>query len=182
MPQKEPTLLIIAVMAGLLLGWLALMALAAWVSSQGGMVAALQGLLRSTRARRRRVPIRGDLGRLMGSKIVRDDRSDVRNDANEDERRSEDRSAAESQGTTVRDVQRSPTNVLENVLTVPEMLQITAALTRGVAPSEIAKALPGYSGEKYKTYMEKVKKTQAVLTEAGALEVKKEPPAEVKTA
>lgn len=182
MPQKEPTLLIIAVMATFLILWLGLMAMAAWVNSRGGIVATAQGLFRSTWARRRRVPIRGDLGRLMGSKIVRDDRSGVRNDANDDERRSEDRSAAESQGTTVLGVQRSPTHVLENVLTVPEMLLITAALTRGVAPSEIAKALPGYSGEKYKTYMEKVRKTQAVLTETGALEVKKDSPAEVKTA
>jgi len=58
---------------------------------------------------------------------------------------------------------------------------ITAALTRGVAPSEIAKGLPGYSGERYKVYMEKVKKTQAVLAEIGAPEVRKEAP-EAKTA
>jgi hypothetical protein len=182
MPPQEPTLLIIVVMAVALVGWIALMALAAWISGQGGIVATIRGLFRSTHTRRRRVPIRGDLGRLMGSKIVRDDRSDVRNGTSEGERRSENRSASESQGTTVPGVQRSPTNVLENVLTVPEMLQITAALTRGVAPSEIAKALPGYSGEKYKAYMEKVKKTQAVLAESSALEIKKEIPAEVKTA
>jgi hypothetical protein len=47
------------------------------------------------------------------------------------------------------------------------MLEIIAKLTQGMSPSDVAKSLPGYRGEKYRSYMEKVTRTQATLAEVG---------------
>lgn len=194
---NEPSgLLIAGIMFLFLVGWLLLIGLIAAIRQYGvrGLIRRLLALFPErpsiqaeipapTPRRPRRVPLRGRRGQLAGSKIVRQDRSTVPNEPNDGERSSDVRTASEREGTTVPGVLRSPTIVPESVLTVPEMLMITAALTRGVAPSDIAKSLPGYSGAKYTEYMEKVKKTQATLAKTGALGPKKEAEApEVKTA
>ena len=49
------------------------------------------------------------------------------------------------------------------------MLVIAARLGQGMAPNEVAKSLPGYSGRKYADYVERVRHVKAILEEQGAL-------------
>jgi hypothetical protein len=173
---NEPSgLLIAAIMFGLIVAWLLLMGAVAMLKQYGisGIVrwAAAQWPARPStpehatesgtgaRHSKRRKPMRWGNGRFAGSKGVPGsgtNRSQQRNDA---ERGSEDRSAVERGGTAVPTVPIVP----ENALTVPEMLLITSKLTQGMAPSDVAKSLPGFSGRKYQQYMEEVQKTQTLL-------------------
>lgn len=101
---------------------------------------------------RRRIPIRRSNGQLAGSFRL----------GTNAERRSEDRSAVESGGTTVTTVPVVP-------LSVPEMLMIAVKLAQGMAPNEVAKSLPGYSGRKYNEYVERVRQVKTLLDEQGVL-------------
>lgn len=173
----EPSgLLVFAVLFGLILGCLALMGLVATVQQHGigGIARRLASLAsalvpsqtptESPPRRMRRVPIRHRSGRLAGSRTVPVGGTTAADRSNDAEPRSTDGTASERRGTTVPLVPQND----EIVLTVPEMLLITTKLAQGIAPSDIAKALPGYRGEKYKQYMEKVARTQATLAEVGA--------------
>lgn len=112
-------------------------------------------------ARRRRPmrlrsrPIRGEGGRFDGSLPALENRSDQ---GSAPERRSDDRSALESNGTHGADVP---------IGTIPpeEIALIGLRLGQGMAPSAVAKSLPGYSARKYRDYMEKVAKVEASLAE-----------------
>lgn len=96
-------------------------------------------------------PIRGDGGRFDGSlpavpvvPIV--------------EHRSADRSALGSDGTIVPDVP-------PGTISPEEAALIGLRLGRGMAASDVAKSLPGYSARKYKEYREKVQKIENALAE-----------------
>lgn len=177
--QEPSGLLIFAVLFGMILACLALMGLVATIRQHGivGIVQRITTLASATarlaapsdappekrQRRARRIPIWGANGRLAGSKRVPESGTMGDNRSNDAEPRSSGGTASERRGTTVPTVPQND----ETVLTVPEMLTITAKLTQGIAPSDIAKSLPGYRGEKYKIYMEKVTRTQATLSEVG---------------
>lgn len=177
--QEPSGLLIFAVLFGMILACLALMGLVATVRQYGivGIVQRLSTLASAAASlaapaeatpekrqrRARRVPVWGARGRLAGSKRVPEDGTIAANRSNEAEPRSSGGTASERGGTTVPGVPQND----DFVLTVPEMLVITTKLAQGVAPSDIAKSLPGYRGEKYKFYMEKVARTQATLAASG---------------
>jgi hypothetical protein len=102
--------------------------------------------------------VRGARGRLSGSRSV------VPSKQNDEEPRSKPGTALERAGT---DVPPVPGSVPVS-LSVPEMLQITVLLTKGMSPSAIAKQLPGYRGEKYNEYVERVRQVKALLDQQPA--------------
>lgn len=97
--------------------------------------------------------VRGARGQLAGSRSV------VPAKQNDEEPRSKPGMALERAGTSVLPVPRS----VPSSISVPEMLQITVLLTKGMSPSAIAKQLPGYRGEKYNEYVERVRQVKALL-------------------
>lgn len=59
-------------------------------------------------------------------------------------------------------------------LSVPEIARISYDLGRGIAASDIAKSLPGYSARNYKDYAERVRQVQQILSQ---IDAEKPPPA-----
>lgn len=100
-------------------------------------------------------PIRGDAGRFDGSLPAVPVRSEPRSVL---EPRSADRSALESDGTTVPDVP-------SGTISPEEAALIGLRLGRGMSTSDVAKSLPGYSARKYQAYREKVLTIAATLAE-----------------
>jgi hypothetical protein len=109
-------------------------------------------------------PIRGTGGRFDGSLPAVPSRSES---WNEPEHRSVERSALESDGTAV------PLVPL-GTISPAEVALIGLRLGQGMAPNAVAKSLPGYSGRKYQSYMEKVEKVQAELATLEPAEVAQE--------
>ena len=98
-------------------------------------------------------PIRGAAGRFDGSLPAVQNRSGSRSEL---EPRFGSSSALESDGTTVPDV-------LSGTISPEEAALIGLRLGRGIASSDVAKSLPGYSARKYKEYKEKVLRVEASL-------------------
>lgn len=94
-------------------------------------------------------PIRGEGGRFDGSLPAVPDVPSA-------EPSFRDRSASGSLGTSVPDVP-------SGTISPAEMMLISLRLGQGMAPNAVAKSLPGYSGRKYQSYIEKVEKVQAEL-------------------
>lgn len=174
---NEPSgLLIFGIMFAIVLGILGLMGIVGTLSDPDTRVQLLTAAGRavrwmaatigqlgesSPRSRRREWrprprPVRGAHGQFRGSVPIVPDRSEAWNEVPD---RSENRTASERGGTTVpngNDVPAVPPNV-------PEIVQITMLLTQGIAPGDVAKSLPGYSGRKYQEYMAKVREVQTAL-------------------
>lgn len=108
------------------------------------------------RPRLRSHPIRGALGRFDGSRPAANAVPAVTDPVPQPERGSSSRSASESDVPGGNEVPSVP-------VSVPEVVQITAQLMRGAAPSDVAKTLPGYSARNYQAYMAKVRQVKAEL-------------------
>lgn len=171
-PSEPSGLLIAGVLFALIMGWIALIGTVAMLRQYGlrgivrGLVAHWPAWLSAPASsatrpasahqrKKHRSLVRRRNGRFAGSTIVPDSGTIVP----DQERGSGDRSAAGSPELRATEVP----DVSEIVLTVPDMLLITNRLAQGMAPSDVAKSLPGYSGRKFQQYMGKVQKTQALL-------------------
>lgn len=105
---------------------------------------------RPARLKLRPRPVRGARGQFNGSVPA----------VPAQERRSEERSASESPVSGDNEVPIVP-------VSVPEIVAITMRLAQGMAPSDVAKSLPGYSARNYQAYMAKVRQVKATMEEQG---------------
>jgi len=119
---------------------------------------------RSRLPRMRPRPLRGHRGQFAGSAAAVPTVPESGNDA---ERRSADRSASGGVVPGDNDVPIVP-------VSVPEIVQITMLLVQGMAPSDVAKRLPGYSARNYQGYVARVRQ---VKVELEAVTAAAEPPA-----
>ena len=167
MDTQPSGLLIFLIMFGLILAFIAAIALISWLHTNltGANVARaarwvwrvafpaardlMQDRRRITRAPHLRPrPIRGAHGRFSGSTIVPGE-----------EPRSEGVSATE------RGVPERST-VPAGTISVPEAAIIAARLTQGMAPGAVAKSLPGYSARNYTEFKAKVDAVRVALAHA----------------
>lgn len=173
--SSEPSgLLIFGILFGGILAFIALIGLISYLKANltaanmgralrwawGVVFPAMQALVTDTRERRavraRPSPIRRADGRFDGSRVV---------------------SVAEQSSEVVTASERDVTerNQVPNVtISVTEAAIIATRLAEGMAPSVVAKSLPGYSPRNYSDFMAKVQEVRRVLAQAAP----PEPPAQ----
>jgi hypothetical protein len=163
--MNEPSgLLIFGILFVLILGIIGLIALVGTIADHRGEI--WRAMTQRARAPRRPAStpprsIRDRHGHFRGSRSAAASVPAGNEWGNDRERRSEVRTASERGGTAVPAVPSVLVSVTEAAL-------IGQRLGQGMAPSDVAKSLPGYSGKKYAEYVEKVRQVKAALDQEAA--------------